>query len=807
MLRLHLHMAPSRPAAIAAGDAFAILLSTNTAFAQQVTTDPASTHIFPAGGQRGTRVDVRVGGECLPPKTRFRIFGEGVTAPVQLGNRTTGQYAPSPRRKPGEQQITYPKEWQSQLEIAPDAPLGLKLWRLSCARGGTGARPFVVGDLPEIIETEPNSIPAEAERVEMPVTINGQIAGESDLDYFRFEAKEGDVVRVDLAAARLGSALDAIVQLFGPDGPRVVADDLRIGADPVLAFRASVSGDYLLLISNVTFRGGPSFVYRATVSTAPLVRFAFPSGGQAGTTCAINFFALTGQGPPRMLRENVLFPLSVGEWLQPGPAGANALPLTVGLLPETLETEGNDSRESATEFTWPQVMNGQFETSSDEDWFRITCRQDVPLTIECTPQPRWSPALPIVVVIDANGGVLASASTVQATRDGARIEWRPPADGSYWLRLRDLQQGIRGGSEFIYRLTVKESLPDFALSLKTDVINVVQGGRVEVDVTADRRGSLVAAVDLIVEGLPEGVRIEGQQIAAGQPNTKLAFIADSEAQSCDVTLRIKGKAEINGQSVERQVRATHLGHDVDGISLGLTDVDHVQLTVVHKPVFKLYCNEAYQYAHRGTIYPYLMEVERLDGFAGPIHLQVADRQIKDLDGIEVIETAVDPTQSQVMLPLHLPESMHINVQAHSNVYAQGHVEFLDKFEQPQTLLVVSTMRCMVRTLPTVVKLRTAQREITAQPGSTVNCSLILDRTSHFTGPMHVHLIDPPAGITAASAVIAANQTHTELVLQLDPTMKSPPSGRLKFRAQGTLDDDTQVISEATLPIKLAAESP
>jgi len=37
------------------------------AAAQQVPTDPTSTHIFPAGGRRGSIVNVRVGGECLPP--------------------------------------------------------------------------------------------------------------------------------------------------------------------------------------------------------------------------------------------------------------------------------------------------------------------------------------------------------------------------------------------------------------------------------------------------------------------------------------------------------------------------------------------------------------------------------------------------------------------------------------------------------------------------------------------------------------------------------------------------------------------
>ncbi len=780
----------------------ALVFASDLAFAQQVTTEPASTHIFPAGGRRGTRVDVRVGGECLPPKTRFRMFGNGVTAPAELGERTTGNYAPSPRRKPGESQITYPKEWQSHVEIAADAPLGMTLWRLSCARGGTGARPFIVGDLPEFIETEPNSLPGDAERVEMPVTINGQIAGESDLDYFRFEAKAGDVVRVDVAAARLGSALDPLVQVIGPDGLRVAADDLRIGADPVLAFRAATSGEHRLLISNVTFRGGPSFVYRVTLSTAPLVRFAFPSGGQAGTTRAIDFFTLTGEGMPRILRDNVTFRATVGEFFAPpAPAGANALPLVVGDLPESLEAANNDARETAAELAWPAVVNGQFETLGDEDWFRIACRKDVPLTIECSPQPRWSPSLPIVAVTDANGGVLASASSVQTARGTTRIEWHAPADGTFFLRLRDLQQGIRGGPEFIYRLTVREAVPDIALSLKSDVINVMQGARVDVDVVVDRRGGFAGPVELIVEGLPEGVRLEGQQVAANQPSAKLAFIADAEAKSCDVTLRIKGKAEINSKPVERSAQAMHLAHDVDGVGLGGIEVDHVQLNVVHKPVFKLYCNEAYQYAHRGTIYPYLMEVERLDGFNGPICVQVADRQIKCLDGIEIPETTVTPAQSQFLLPLYLPETMHINVQAHSNVYAQGHVEFLDKFGQTQTLLVVSTMRCMIRTLPTVVKLRAVNRELAIQPGGSITCPLALDRTSHFTGPMQIQLIDPPPGITVTPASFVAGEAHADVIVQIDPSMKPEPNLKLKFRVQGAMDGDTQVISETTLPIK------
>lgn len=779
------------------------LVAPNDVSAQQVPTDPTSTHIFPAGGRRGTIVDVRVGGECLPPGTRFRLFGEGVSAPPELGAPANGKYAPSPRRKPSEQPTTYPREWKSLIEISSDAPLGVKLWRLSCARGGMGGRPFIVGDLPEFIEEEPNSVPSEAQRIELPVTINGQIAGENDLDYFRFDATAGDVVRVDLAAARLGSFLDPILQVTGPDGQRVTVDDLRIGADPVIAFRAAVSGEYRLIVANVTYRGGPSYVYRATISTAPLVQFAFPPGGRSGTNRTVAFFAPTGSGSRRTISEDVQFPDFVGEFWRPGPSGANSFPFIVGELPEEQESVNNDRRESATELAWPTIMNGQFETRGDEDWFRLTCQKDVPLQIDCTPYPRWSPSLPLISITNVDGAVLVSTAASQSAQGPIHLEWKPPADGQFWLRLRDVQQGIRGGDEFIYRLRVQQAVPEFVVSMKVDAVSVVQGGRTEVDVSVERRGGFTAPVELVVEGLPEGVRIEGQQVPANQPGTKLIFIADAEARSRDVTLRISGKAEINGAIVQRSAQATHLGHDVDGVALGGPVVDHVQLTVVHKPVFKLYCNEAYQYAHRGTVYPYLMEVERLDGFDGPIKLQMADRQIKDLDGVEIVDTTIAPGQTQVMLPLYFPETMHINVQAHSNIYAQGYVEFEDKFGQKQTLLVVSTMRCMVRTLPAIAKLRVADRELPVAANGAIRCPLVLDRTSQFSGSMQIELIDAVPGISAKPVEIKPDQTRADLVLQIDPTVKQAPKQSLRFRARGKMSDDVQVISEADVPLAIA----
>src|SRR5205823_3696472 len=142
------------------------------------------------------------------------------------------------------------------------------------------------------------------------------------------------------------------------------------------------------------------------------------------------------------------------------------------------------------------------------------------------------------------------------------------------------------------------------------------------DLFVHREGGFSGPIDLVAEGLPEGVRIEPAQVPAGQVQVRLAVVAKDDVRPTDAAVRLRGKATIAGRSVERRIG------------------DVLHLTVQHKPIFRLTCSEAYQYAHRGTIYPYAMKVERLNGFTGPVTIQLCERQVQDLDGIEIVETVV-----------------------------------------------------------------------------------------------------------------------------------------------------------------------
>jgi len=324
---------------------------------------------------------------------------------------------------------------------------------------------------------------------------------------------------------------------------------------------------------------------------------------------------------------------------------------------------------------------------------------------------------------------------------------------------------------------------------------VVQGAQAELEVKSRRNGAFTGPIDLQLEGLPEGVRCEATQIPAGQDSVKLTLIADDKARSCDVTLRIRGTATQEDKKLAAHATALHLGRDSDGVAIGSPWVDHIQLTVRHKPVLRLLCNEAYQYAYRGSVYPYAMEIERLNGFNGPVHIELADRQIKDLDGIVVHETTVPENQTKFNLSLYLPESMHINVQAHSNVYAQAYVIFEDESGQKLSQCFVSEMRCMIRPLPTVVKLVSVEERVIAKPGDHISCKLRLDRTSVFRGPMKIEMVAQEGSGIRAEPVILEPENSTVSVDVLMPAKQSTWPVPLKFRATGELPGYVSIISE------------
>jgi hypothetical protein len=252
---------------------------------------PAASFIFPAGGQRGTTVKVRVGGLYLYKSCSFELLGTGVEASKQLRSTRTlwfeGPLLPLPASQQAED---YPRDMAGEIRIAADASLGARRGRVWTAEGAASGLQFLVGDLPEIIEDEIDGDPIAVD-VKLPGTINGRIFPREDVDDWAFTASKGQRITAEVCAARLGSPLDSRLEVFDPHGHKIAENDDADGADSRVRFIAPEQGKYRLRIHDVNQQGGPAYVYRLTVTTDRVSS----SEGQARRSAPL---ALQGKGAP-----------------------------------------------------------------------------------------------------------------------------------------------------------------------------------------------------------------------------------------------------------------------------------------------------------------------------------------------------------------------------------------------------------------------------------------------------------------------------------------------------------------------------
>src|SRR5205823_522689 len=113
---------------------------------------------------------------------------------------------PAPKLPPGPPRF--------KVTIPEDTPMGIHDVRVVNKWGVSNPRAFVVGDLAEVLEKEPNSDVPEAQQVELNTTVNGAIASPTDVDYYVFAAKKGQRVIMHCAASSIDSRLPAAIQLF-----------------------------------------------------------------------------------------------------------------------------------------------------------------------------------------------------------------------------------------------------------------------------------------------------------------------------------------------------------------------------------------------------------------------------------------------------------------------------------------------------------------------------------------------------------------------------------------------------------------
>ena len=125
-----------------------------------------------------------------------------------------------------------------------------------------------VSDMPNVLEKEPNDDLASATAYsgELPVAFNGIIEKPGDVDYFRFTARKGQSLELKVFARQLRSPLDSVLTLYNAKGNVMASNDDSGGPDSYLRFDVPADGEYSLAITDQLHQGGLDYAYRIEVA-------------------------------------------------------------------------------------------------------------------------------------------------------------------------------------------------------------------------------------------------------------------------------------------------------------------------------------------------------------------------------------------------------------------------------------------------------------------------------------------------------------------------------------------------------------
>src|SRR5262249_25227404 len=150
---------------------------------------------------------------------------------------------------------------------------------------------FVVGDLPETLEKEPNNDVPEAQHISLNSTVSGTISAPTDVDYFVFTGKRDQRVVVSCLASSIDSRLFAGLELYSKQGSLLAANREYQGTDAVLDCSLPSDGDYHVRVFAFTYtQGSPDHYYRLTVSTAPWIDAVYPLVVEPGKKTTVTVY-------------------------------------------------------------------------------------------------------------------------------------------------------------------------------------------------------------------------------------------------------------------------------------------------------------------------------------------------------------------------------------------------------------------------------------------------------------------------------------------------------------------------------------
>jgi hypothetical protein len=461
---------------------------------------PALTSLFPAGGQRGTTVEVTATGT-------FDSWPVKAWASSPLIEVTAGK-----------------EKGKLKIAIKPETPPGLYRLRLYDDTGASQLRPFLVGLHPDVIEVEPNDEPAKAQAIKGPASIHGKLAKNGDVDCYSIRAKKGETLVASLDAhTPLRSPIDAVLQIVSPENAVVAENHDYRGLDPQAVYAVLADGTYIVRVfafpstpdSTIRHFGSDLSVYRLTITTGPFVDYATPF---AVCECDEETeFTLYGWNLKEKTSRQVPFPTR----REPH----DCFDFTIVKPSKPLEP--------------PFTLTGRL--NERESVYEFDGRKGQALVLKLESASMGFPLNPVVLIQGPDGKQLSRSEAAKLNSD-LDVSITLPAEGVYRMVIRDLGQSF--GPRYAYRIRMIPAGPQLDATVTTDRFTLTPDKPLDIPIPLARL-RFTDAVDFSIAGLPEDVTAE-RSIPAGKDDPKAMTIrltTKTAAFSGPIRIAVFGKKD------------------------------------------------------------------------------------------------------------------------------------------------------------------------------------------------------------------------------------------------------------------------
>ena len=718
--------------------------------------------------------------------------------PYWIGPRTGTTALPIPREVPG------------RLTVDAAVPEGMIRWQVANANGASDTAVVLISRGPEILESRSRDFPQRLPS--LPIGVSGRLARLTEVDRYEIVAERDGIVTVDLMACRLGADINGVLQVHDVDGKLLADLADSLGLDGRVAFAAVAGKTYTISLHDADFRGDRAYVYHLAITQTPQVIGTIPAAGQRGVSNSVEFFGIgiaSGAAVMESIRQDVAFSTDAS-------LATQQLTLSTFLGQTEVQLSLSDVPEQASSATtgMPQVMTvpgavtGLMLPGEAERRYQWQVEKDEYWSIAVQSRALDSRMDVAVEVLDPEGNRVGDNDDLPGTTD-AGLEFQAKAAGEHTIVIRNLSASTQRSacevSMDVYRLQLQRTQPDFSLTVPQRA-TLGLGGTAEIPVQAIRHGGFAEVIRVSVDGLPEGVSVQGDAIIpAGGKDVKLKLESTTNAAVTAQMMKISGIAKVGDSEITHLALATAGGNLsprnstenlIPNVLLAMTMTAPFEIQVVDR--------ERQHDMPRGTTFLAELDIVRNAGFTGEINLEMTAQQSRYRCGIRGGILPVTPEQTKAFYPCFMPEWLTTDLTRRIVVHGvaaipdpKGNIRYVTKAGDARITMIMEGA---------LLKLTSDASELTVIPGATFEIPVSISRSPKLPLPVSVELSVPDEirGLLRSEPLtLAPDQDHGILNVSTESNITLKGPWMFTVTATALQDNKWPVISQTDVPVVFA----